>query len=262
MQLQRATRLKQAAKPRRIGRAGYFSRYDAPMTQTDREKSHEFSRPVRSFVKRQGRMTEGQLRALVKEWPRFGIDYAAQMLDLDAACGRSAPLILEIGFGNGDNLVQMAEQYPHQNFLGIEVHEPGVGHCLLKLVEHEISNVRLMRHDAVEVLRNCIADRSLARVNLFFPDPWPKKRHQKRRIVQHDFVKLIAQKLLPGGIFHVATDWQNYAEHIAEIMADSPEFIALEQPPEDRSASRFDNRGQRLGHKNWERAWCTRSNKS
>ncbi len=230
------------------------------MTQTDREKSGEFSRPVRSFVKRQGRMTAGQRRALDSGWPRYGIEYAAQLLDLDAAFGRAAPVTLEIGFGNGDNLVDMAQRCPEQNFLGIEVHEPGVGHCLLSIIEHDLGNVRLLRHDAVEVLRHCIADHALARVNLFFPDPWPKKRHHKRRIVQRNFVQLLAQKLLPGGIFHVATDWQNYAEHIAAVMADSPEFSACARPPDDRSVSRFDSRGRRLGHENWERAWCTCSN--
>lgn len=240
-------------------RAGYFSRYDARMTQTDREKDAEFSRPIRSFVKRQGRLTAGQRRALERDWSRYGIDYKAQTVDLDAAFGRRAPVVLEIGFGNGDNLVDMAQHTPEQNFVGIEVHEPGVGHCLLNVARHELDNVRLIQHDAVEVLRHMIEDRTLARVNLFFPDPWPKKRHHKRRIVQRGFVELVAQKLIPSGVFHVATDWENYAEHIAEVLADvianGTSFSELDTPPGDRSVSRFDRRGQRLGHQNWERAW-------
>jgi len=237
-------------------RVGYFSRYDARMTQTDSEKGIGFSRPIRSFVKRQGRMTAGQSRALTTEWPRFGIDYGQSDLDFSDAFGREAPVTLEIGFGNGDNLIDMARQAPETNFLGIEVHEPGVGHCLMKISEHRLENVRVMKHDAIEVLRDMIADHSLARVNLFFPDPWPKKRHHKRRIVNQDFVALLAQKLSAGGIFHVATDWENYAEHIAEVMAATQNFEPLDQLPGDRSVSRFDNRGQRLGHSNWEQAWC------
>jgi tRNA (guanine-N7-)-methyltransferase len=233
------------------------------MTQTDREKAGEFSsRPVRSFVKRQGRMTAGQSRALATQWPRFGIDYRASMLVLADAFGRDAPVTLEIGFGNGDNLIDMARQAPDINFLGIEVHEPGVGHCLMQIAEHQLDNVRVMKHDAMEVLRNMIADHSLARVNLFFPDPWPKKRHHKRRIVNHAFVTLLAQKMSPRGIFHVATDWDNYAEHIADVMVTVSGFEKLEQLPGDRSVSRFDRRGQRLGHANWEQAWCTCSKKS
>lgn len=204
-------------------------------------------------------MTEGQRRALEHNWTRYGIDYMEQILDASTAYGRSAPLTLEIGFGNGDNLVDMAQRMPEQNFLGIEVHEPGVGHCLLNVVNNNIANVRLMRHDAVEVLQAMIEDHSLARVNLFFPDPWPKKRHHKRRIVQPDFVRLLAKKLSPNGIFHVATDWENYAEHITEVMAaevaEGKAFCELDTPPSDRSVSRFDSRGQRLGHRNWERAW-------
>ncbi len=229
------------------------------MTATDNNPGRAFPRAVRSFVKRQGRMTTGQQRALAEYWPVYGIDYRAQPLDLAGAFGRAAPVVLEIGFGNGDNLVDMAAAAPDCNFLGIEVHEPGVGHCLLQVAERQLTNVRVMRHDALEVLRAMLADHALSRVNLFFPDPWPKKRHHKRRIVQRDFVNLVARKLLPGGILHIATDWADYAEHIADVMANAEEFKALDGVPDDRSVSRFDRRGQRLGHTNWERAWCTRS---
>ncbi len=236
-------------------RVGHFSRYDARMTETDQEKGAGFSRTVRSFVKRQGRMTVGQSRALTVEWPRFGVEFGPSVLDIAGVFGRDAPVTLEIGFGNGDNLIDMARHSPDTNFLGIEVHEPGVGHCLLKISEYQLQNVRVMKHDAIEVLRNMIADHSLARVNLFFPDPWPKKRHHKRRIVNREFITLLAQKLSPDGVFHVATDWENYAGHIEEVMAATPDFIKLAQPPGDRSVSRFDSRGQRLGHSNWEQAW-------
>ena len=233
------------------------------MTPTDNKSDTEtgagFTRSVRSFVKRQGRMTPGQQRALDHSWPAYGIDYREAPLDMAEAFGRDASVTLEIGFGNGDNLIDMATRNPADNFLGIEVHEPGVGHCLLGITEHKLSNVRVMRHDAVEALRDMIADHSLQRVNLFFPDPWPKKRHHKRRIVQRGFVELVAQKLLPGGMFHVATDWPDYAEHIADVMANCEQFNELPDVPADRSVSRFDRRGQRLGHENWERAWCTRS---
>lgn len=229
------------------------------MTATDNKERGEFPRAIRSFVKRQGRMTPGQRRALDERWQDFGIDYQPELLDLTAAFGRAAPVVLEIGFGNGDNLADMAARYPTQNFLGIEVHEPGVGACIMKVQEGGLRNVRVMRHDAVEVLHDMIPAHSLSRVNLFFPDPWHKKRHHKRRIVQRKFMTLLAEKLLPGGIFHVATDWPGYAEHIEAVLANCAEFKALKTVPEDRSVSRFDSRGQRLGHDNWERAWCTRS---
>lgn len=210
---------------------------------------------MRSFVKRQGRLTLGQGRALEELWPLFGVDYAHGQLDLQTLFGRAAPVTLEIGFGNGENLLEMAAGQPEQNFLGIEVHEPGVGHCLLGVEAQALENIRLLRHDAIEVLTSMLAPAALARVNLFFPDPWPKKRHHKRRIVRRDFVALLATRLATGGVFHVATDWENYAIHIAEIMQQCSEFIALAEPPGDRSVSRFDARGQRLGHSNWEQAW-------
>jgi len=210
-------------------------------------------------VLRTGRLTTAQRRALEELWPQFGLDIKAQAIDLADLFNRKAPVTLEIGFGNGENLVAMALAAPEQNFLGIEVHEPGVGHCLLGIEKHRLSNVRLIRHDAVEVLETAIADESLDRINLFFPDPWHKKRHNKRRIVQRNFTRLMAKKLREGGVFHVATDWPNYAEHIAEVLTNSPEFIELPEAPNDRTVTRFDKRGSKLGHTNWERAWCTRN---
>ncbi len=224
---------------------------------TETENSQH--RRIRSFVLRTGRQTTAQRRALDELWPDFGVNINSQTIDLATQFGRPAPIIMEIGFGNGENIAAMALAAPEKNFLGIEVHEPGVGHCLLQIEQHNIKNIRLIRHDAVEVLETSIANGSLDRVNLFFPDPWHKKRHNKRRIVQRNFMRLLAQKLRPEGIFHVVTDWPNYAKHIAEVMADSPEFIALPEAPQDRTVTRFDTRGSKLGHSNWERAWCTRS---
>lgn len=216
-------------------------------------------RKIRSFVLRTGRQTSAQKRAMGELWPHFGLNINNQPIDLATQFDRLAPVILEIGFGNGENIVAMAIAAPKNNFLGIEVHEPGVGHCLLQIEKTNINNVRLICHDAVEVLEASIEDGSLDRVNLFFPDPWHKKRHNKRRIVQRNFMRLVAEKLRAGGIFHVATDWPDYAEHIADVLSNCPEFIALPEPPDDRTVTRFDTRGSKLGHSNWERAWCTRS---
>lgn len=226
-------------------------------SKTDTETQRH--RRIKSFVLRTGRLTTAQRRALEELWPRFGLDLNEQPIMLADVFNRTAPVTLEIGFGNGENLTAMALAEPEQNFLGIEVHEPGVGHCLLQIEKHQLNNVRLIRHDAVEVLESAISDGSLERINLFFPDPWHKKRHHKRRIVQRDFTRMIARKLRRGGVFHVATDWPDYAEHIADVMSSSPEFVALAEPPDDRIVTRFDTRGSKLGHTNWERAWCTRS---
>jgi tRNA (guanine-N7-)-methyltransferase len=228
------------------------------MSNSTETKKAQYRR-IRSFVLRTGRQTAAQKRALEELWPRFGLNIDSQTIDLTTQFGRAAPVVLEIGFGNGENIAAMAIAAPEKNFLGIEVHEPGIGHCLLQIEQHKINNLRLIRHDAVEVLETSIANSSLDRVNLFFPDPWHKKRHNKRRIVQRNFMRLLAQKLRTGGIFHVVTDWPNYAEHIAEVMSASPEFIALPEVPQDRTVTRFDTRGSKLGHSNWERAWCTRS---
>ena len=216
-------------------------------------------RAVRSFVLRGGRLTSGQKRALKELWPQHGINLPPGLINLPLEFKNTAPVTLEIGFGNGENIISMAKNDRQGNYLGIEVHEPGVGHCLLGIEEHDLSNVRVMRDDAVAVLRQHIEDAALSRINLFFPDPWHKKRHHKRRIVQPDFIRLLARKLRPGGTFHVATDWPNYAEHIELIMNDIDLFESAHNVPGDRIETRFDLRGQRIGHDNWEHAWCTRS---
>ncbi|PTU74319.1 tRNA (guanosine(46)-N7)-methyltransferase TrmB [Pseudomonas mangrovi] len=215
-------------------------------------------RTIKSFVMRAGRMTEGQQRGLDKGWPRFGLTLEAGPQDLDGLFGRSAPRTLEIGFGMGQSLLEMAAAAPQEDFIGIEVHRPGVGALLSGLLAQDLSNVRVYACDALEVLRQCIADASLDRVLLFFPDPWHKARHNKRRIVQPAFAELVRSKLKPGGVLHMATDWQPYAEHMLEVMDVAPGYLNLAgderfvaRPPE-RPVTKFERRGERLGHGVWD----------
>jgi tRNA (guanine-N7-)-methyltransferase len=210
-------------------------------------------RTIRSFVRREGRITRAQEQALTCLWPRYGLE-AGVPLDLDGCFGRHAPRTLEIGFGNGASLAGMAGQEPAADFLGIEVHRPGVGHLLLELEQRDLGNVRVICADAVEVLEHCLPDAALDRVLLFFPDPWPKKRHHKRRIIQPDVVELLARKLRPGGILHMATDWEHYAQHMLEVMAGTASFRNRAGPgnasprPDYRPVTKFEQRGLRLGH--------------
>lgn len=214
-------------------------------------------RRIRSFVRREGRITPGQQRALQECWPRYGLEADAR-LDLAQVFGRDAPRTLEIGFGNGASLATMAAQQPQHDFIGIEVHRPGVGHLLQLIEEQGLGNLRLMREDAVQVLQHCIADDSLDRVLLFFPDPWHKKRHHKRRIVQPEFIELLASKIRHGGRLHMATDWEDYAQHMVEVMSGSTAFRncaasgAFVPRPEYRPVTKFEQRGQRLGHGVWD----------
>jgi tRNA (guanine-N7-)-methyltransferase len=219
------------------------------------ETPREAHRAVRSYVLRAGRITVAQRRALAELWPRYGVGFHAAVLDLDGLFGRPAPRVMEIGFGDGEALASAARREPDTDFLGVEVHEPGVGHCLLLLERLGLGNVRLIRHDAVEVLQEQIPDGALQQVRLYFPDPWPKKRHHKRRIVQPAFAALLAAKLAPGGLFHVATDWQPYAAHIAEVMAAEPAFRADASPASGRGETKFERRGRRLGHEVFEQFW-------
>jgi len=215
-------------------------------------------RRVRRYVRRQGRMTDAQLHLLERLWPRYGIDNEHTPLDLDAIFGRPAAHVVEIGFGMGDSLIEMAEAAPEQDFLGIEVHRPGIARLLRSVDERHIGNVRVICDDAVEVLTHRIAANGLSAVHLFFPDPWPKKRHHKRRIVQPDFVALIASRLGKGGVFHMATDWEDYALAAMDVIAACP---ALQNRfgghnfaprPEERPLTKFERRGQRLGHGIWD----------
>ncbi len=215
-------------------------------------------RRVRSFVRRQGRLTSRQQQALDNVWPKMGVDYQAEMSDMAGLFGRDAPVVLEIGFGMGASLVTMASQNPEKNFFGIEVHAPGVGACLASAEEKNLNNMRVMCHDAIEVLNNMIPDQSLAMVQLFFPDPWHKARHNKRRIVQPEFAQLIKSKLKIGGVFHMATDWQPYAEHMLEVMSEAEGYRNLSENgdyvprPDSRPVTKFEMRGQRLGHGVWD----------
>jgi len=224
----------------------------------------EHPRSIRSFVLRGGRITEAQQRALELLWPRFGIDYAPGILDFDAAFGRAAPRSVEIGFGNGDNLAALAAAHPERDYLGIEVHRPGVGRLLLTVQERQLSHVRIICHDAVEVMQRQIPPDSLDEVLILFPDPWQKKRHHKRRLVQTPFVELVAQRLRPGGVLRLATDWQPYAQAALEVLGASallrnlsPDGSFVPRPAE-RQPTRFEKRGERLGHDVWDLAFARR----
>lgn len=215
-------------------------------------------RAIKSFVLRQGRVTKAQEEALANLWPVFGIEPNDTPLDLPSLFGRIAPVTLEIGFGNGDSLAQMAAAAPERDFIGIEVHTPGVGHLLKLIGDQGLQNVRVMNTDAVEILQQRIPAHSLDRVQLFFPDPWHKKKHHKRRIVQAPFIDLIATRLRIDGVFHLATDWQSYAEHMAEVLEKSPTWHSLSQNtpysarPDSRPLTKFEQRGLRLGHGVWD----------
>ncbi len=215
-------------------------------------------RTIRSFVRRAGRLTAPQQGALVELWPIYGIELKEELLDLDEIFGRRAERVLDIGFGNGDALIFSTQENPEQDFIGIEVHKPGMGHCLLMARASGISNLRLIQHDAVEVLQNQIPNGAIKRINLLFPDPWPKKRHHKRRLLQEPFVNLAGKKLRSGGTFHIATDWSNYAEQIDEVMNASNDFKLEERQehtgdrPLDRQTTKFEIRGLSKGHRIWD----------
>ncbi|QIK39236.1 tRNA (guanosine(46)-N7)-methyltransferase TrmB [Caldichromatium japonicum] len=213
-------------------------------------------RLIRSFVLREGRLTPAQARAFATLWPHFGIDWTpGEVLDLSALFGNDRPVVLEIGFGNGESLAAMAEQDLGRNWLGIEVHRPGIGHLLLEIERRGLNNLRVLRQDAVELLRHGIPPAALDRVQLFFPDPWPKKRHHKRRILNRELIELLARAIRPGGIFHAATDWPPYAEQMLALLDDASDwFINTAGPgyyahrPAHRPLTRFEQRAERLGH--------------
>jgi tRNA (guanine-N7-)-methyltransferase len=213
-------------------------------------------RGIKSFVTRAGRMGTGQIKALAELGPRFVLPYAPQRLDLPAVFGRQAPLVLEIGFGMGGATAEIAQSLPDHDFIGCEVHEPGVG-ALLKLIgEREIPNIRIVQHDAVEVLRDMIGPGQLAGVHIFFPDPWHKKRHHKRRLIQPEFVAQLMQHLAPGGYLHCATDWQPYAEQMLEVLSAEAQLentaSGYAEKPAYRPLTKFEARGLRLGHGVWD----------
>ena len=213
-------------------------------------------RPIRSFVLRQGRISNAQQRSLDTLMPRFGIPFQEAALDLDQAFGRAAPKIVEIGFGMGETTASIAAAHPENDYLGIEVHSPGVGSLLKQIGEQELANVRVIQHDAVEVLKHMIPPQSLAGVHIFFPDPWHKKRHHKRRLIQPELVALLCDKLKPGGYLHAATDWQEYAEHILVVLSAEPRLVNTAADyaprPDYRPLTKFEQRGIRLGHGVWD----------
>ena len=219
-------------------------------------------RPIRSFVVRAGRMTTGQARALEDLWPRFGVEYTPAPLVLDAVFGRLAPRTLEIGFGNGEHLAALAAAHPERDYFGIEVHRPGVGHLLMLAGEAALTNVRVSQHDAVEVLREQLPSGSLDEVLVLFPDPWHKKRHNKRRLIQPPFVELLASRLRKGGVLRLATDWEEYALQMLEVLRGARASFENCSPtdewmprPDERAPTRFEKRGARLGHGVWDLAF-------
>lgn len=219
-------------------------------------------RPVRSYVLRGGRIGSGQQRALDELGPRWLLPYTDRPLDAEAAFGRRAPLVVEIGFGMGQASAEIAAAQPQTDFLGIEVHEAGVGALLREIGARGLTNLRIVRHDAVEVLRQMIAPGSLAGVHVFFPDPWPKKRHWKRRLIQPDFAALLASRLAPGGKLHCATDWQDYAEQMLAVLSACPQ-LANTAPgyaprPPTRPLTKFEARGLGLGHEVWDLVFVRR----
>jgi len=211
---------------------------------------------IRSFVTRAGRLSTGQARALEEFGPQFLIEYRKEQFDFHAPFGRSAPLILEIGFGMGVSTAHIAKVMPDKDFIGVEVHTPGVGSLLKLIGEEDITNLRVIQHDAVEVLNNMIADGSLAGVHIFFPDPWHKARHNKRRLIQPEFVKLLCSKLQAGGYLHLATDWEDYAVQMLEVLGAEPQLRNTAEgyapQPAYRPLTKFENRGIKLGHGVWD----------
>lgn len=214
-------------------------------------------RPIRSFVVRSGRLTPSQQQALDDWWPVYGLDDTRSPLDAEAVFGRRAPLVFEIGFGMGDSLAEQAERHPEKDFIGVEVHRPGVGKLLREIHQRGLNNLRIYSHDATEILHHCIAENSLDTIQIFFPDPWHKKRHHKRRLIQAAFVDHLTDRLLEGGRLHLATDWQNYAEHMMELLSANSRLVNTAGPGvyatnTDRPVTKFQRRGLRLGHGVWD----------
>ena len=212
--------------------------------------------PIRSYVLRQGRFSRGQQRAYAELLPKFGIAYSPREIDFEAAFGRRAPVVAEVGFGMGETTARIAAENRGTDYLAIEVHAPGVGSLLRQVAEGGIDNVRIVQHDAVEVLRDMVPPASLAAIHVFFPDPWPKKKHHKRRLVQPPFASLAASRLAAGGLLHVATDWEEYAQHVLAVLSatqgleNTAEGFA--QRPATRPETKFERRGLKLGHGVWD----------
>jgi tRNA (guanine-N7-)-methyltransferase len=224
----------------------------------DNSKIEQKYRTIRSYVIRGVRMTDAQQNAFSIHWPRWGLSADEGLIDFDSAFVRAAPRTLEIGFGMGGSLAEMAAKQADRDFIGIEVHKPGVGKLMHTMAERDIDNIRIFCHDAVEVLDRCIEDSSLDRVQIFFPDPWHKNKHRKRRLIQSEFVEQLRQKVRPGGCLHLATDWQNYAEQMLQVLNLAPGYRNMSENrsyisrPDDRPLTKFELRGERLGHGVWD----------
>lgn len=222
------------------------------------DTNERIRREIRSFVLRQGKITNGQQKALEELMPTYGIDYQGEQISLDEIFARKSDKIIEIGFGMGHATWQIAKNNPANDYIGIEVHLPGVGALLMQLQEYDVTNIRVIRHDAVEVLKNMIADNSIAGFHIYFPDPWHKKRHHKRRIIQAEFVELLCTKLKPSGYIHLATDWEDYAHWMLDILNKNTGLINTSKTnsyvprPEFRPLTKFENRGIKLGHGVWD----------
>ncbi len=228
------------------------------MTSAQNNNESQKHRAIRSFVLRTGRMTAAQSEALDANWAQFGLELEQGLIVPDEVFGRRAELVVEIGFGMGDSLLEMAIADPQRNFIGIEVHTPGVGRLLAGAKEHELANLRVYRADAIAVLNQCIPDQSIDRLQLYFPDPWPKKRHHKRRIVQQAFLDLVRTKLIAGAFLHIATDWEPYAEHCRKLLdsqtawQNSVSEGQYAKKPDYRPETKFERRGTQLGHGVWD----------
>jgi len=216
-------------------------------------------RRVKSYVKRDGRMTDAQRQALLLLWPQFGLDKQNGLIDASKIFQREAPLILEIGFGSGRSLLEMAKQHPEEDYIGIEMHQPGIGGLLLGIETEQLKNIRIFYADAVEVLQQCIPEASLDVVQIFFPDPWQKRKHHKRRLIQPEFVKLVASRLKPQGKLHLATDWEDYALNMMKVLSEADDFLNLaghghysERSSQRPRTTKFEARGERSGRKIWE----------
>jgi tRNA (guanine-N7-)-methyltransferase len=225
----------------------------------ERNAREEISEPhghIRSFVRRGGRFSAAQERAHFAMMPKIGIPYRAERLNLSSLFGRAAPRILEIGCGMGETTAKIAEAHPENDYLGVEVHTPGVGNLCKLVSAMGLTNIRIVQHDAVEVVRDMLPEQSLAGIHIFFPDPWPKKRHHKRRLIQPPFINLLASRLAPGGYLHCATDWEAYAEHILATLTNAPQLQNSAEGyaprPSSRPRTKFENRGIKLGHPVWD----------
>lgn len=222
-------------------------------TMSDTNSTPEHLRTIRSYVIRGGRLTTSQQHALETLWPLYGLEHASGLLDQNSVFGRTAPLVMEIGFGMGDSLLTMAKDNPTLDFIGVEVHRPGVGRLLHEIESHQLKNLRVYCHDAKEILRDCIADGMLSGIQIFFPDPWHKKKHNKRRLIQGEFVEQLRPKIALGGRLHMATDWEPYAAHMMEVMSAARHFSNAAgdghySSNTERPLTKFEKRGQRLGH--------------